>query len=78
MVTLGPLYGLLAFSEKEAMPETDVNLAWVGPCCLPLVGISFLIFFADLLLEFGIAAMCTYLIALWVGLVGTAASRWLK
>jgi hypothetical protein len=78
VVTLGPFYGLLAFSEKEAMPETDVNFAWLGSCCLPLVGISFLILFADLLLEFGIAALCTHLIALLVGLVGTAASRWPK
>jgi hypothetical protein len=57
------------------MPETDVNFAWVGSCCLPLVGISFLILFADLLLEFGIAALCTHLIALLVGLVGTAAGN---
>jgi hypothetical protein len=78
VVTLGPFYRPDAFSEKEATPETGVNLRWPMSCGLQIVGISFLILFANLLLEFWMVALCTYLISLLVGLVGTAASRHLK
>jgi hypothetical protein len=73
---LGPFFAF-AFLEKGAMSETAANVVRLVSSYLPIVGIFYLIVFADLLLERWPAVVGT-LIVLLGGSVLTAASRWLK
>ena len=77
VMLLGPFYAF-AFLEKGAMSETAANIVRLVSSYLPLVGIFYLIVFADLLLERWPAVVGIHLIALLGGLVLAAASRWRK